>query len=130
MRGDATLLDLASAQLDELNPERFHVFICSTYGDGELPTGVRGLHERLETERPDLSGLQYAIFGMGDRSYTKTYSRGSELLDEALAACGAQRSGEYGRHDAGGPIDASEAASEWLDGVVDESLLPEAAVAQ
>ena len=60
------------------------------------------------------------MFGMGDRSYEKTYSRGSELIDEALAARGASRVGEYGRHDAGGPISAAEAAVDWVAGVLAE----------
>lgn len=123
LNGDVELLDLSEAGIDDLDPERFHIFICSTYGDGELPTGARDLHRRLTDETPDLSHLRYAMFGMGDRSYTKTYSRGSELLDEALAACGAQRLCEYGRHDAGGSIEAGEAAEEWLQGVQAEALL-------
>jgi sulfite reductase alpha subunit-like flavoprotein len=67
-----------------------------------------------------LGGVRYAMFGMGDRSYEKTYSRGSEMVDEALAACGAVRVGEYGRHDAGGPISATEAAVDWVSGVLAE----------
>jgi len=126
-RGDAELLDLSAATVDDLDPNRFHSIICSTYGDGELPTGIRGLCQRIIDETPNLEGLRYAIFGMGDRSYTKTYSRGSELLDEALTACGAQRIGEYGRHDAGGSIEASDAATDWLEGVTIEAFAAEVA---
>lgn len=61
---------------------------------------------------------------MGDRSYSKTYSRGSELVAEALAACGAERVGEYGRHDADGPVPATEAALEWAEGVLAEAAVP------
>jgi cytochrome P450/NADPH-dependent glutamate synthase beta subunit-like oxidoreductase/flavodoxin len=125
-RGDARLLDLSTARAGDLDVDRFHVIICSTYGDGELPTGVRSLHAELAEAGVDLTGLRYAMFGLGDRSYAKTYSRGSELLDEALAGCGAVRDGEYGRHDAGGPIDASDAGIEWLEGVVAEALVVEA----
>jgi hypothetical protein len=57
---------------------------------------------------------------MGDRSYERTYSRGSELVDEALQACGASRLGEYGRHDAGGSIAAADAARDWAAGVFAE----------
>lgn len=119
-RAEVELVDLTEADVTELDPTRPHLVICSTYGDGELPTGVRPFREALLTDRPDLSGLTYAVFGMGDRSYTKTYSRGSEQLDEALASCGASRIGEYGRHDAGGPIDAVDVAREWADGVIAE----------
>ncbi|GAB3596046.1 cytochrome P450 [Microbacterium tumbae] len=121
----ATQADVRVVDLRELDPaaldrSRLHLVVCSTYGDGELPTSIRPLPERLRREGVDLSGLGFAIFGLGDRSYAKTYSRGSEVLDEALVAAGATRVGEYGRHDAGGPIDAVDAAREWADGVLAE----------
>ncbi|MGP3535566.1 cytochrome P450 [Microbacterium sp. RD1] len=119
-RGTVRTADLGDLDPGDLDPAHLHLIVCSTYGDGELPTPVRPLRERLLAERPGLSGISYAVFGMGDRSYTRTYSRGSELLDEALAACGAARVGAYGRHDAGGPIDAIEVAREWAEGVIAE----------
>lgn len=122
--GDVEVRDLADVAPEELDPSRLHLVVCSTYGDGEVPTAARPFHAALVERRPDLSGLRYAVFGMGDRSYTRTYSRGSELVDEALAACGAERCGEYGRHDAGGAVDAADAALEWLDGVLAEAPAP------
>ena len=118
---DIEVADLADSSPTALDRGRTHIVVCSTYGDGEVPTAARPFHEALAGVRPDLAGLKYAVFGMGDRSYTKTYSRGSELIDEALAACGASRIGEYGRHDAGGPIPAAEAAVEWLQGILAEA---------
>lgn len=121
----AKLLDLSASDPESagavLYPSRLHLIICSTYGDGELPTEVREWHDRLRSELPDLSALRYAILGMGDSSYTKTYSRGAELLDETLHACGARRVGEFGRHDASGDVDASTAALEWSEGVLAEA---------
>jgi cytochrome P450/flavodoxin len=119
-RAEVITADLGEIDPADLDPSRLHLIVCSTYGDGELPTNARALRERLLGDIPDLAGVEYAVFGLGDRSYTKTYSRGSELLDEALAACGGTRVGEYGRHDAGGPIDATEVAREWADGVLAE----------
>lgn len=119
-RADIQVVDLSETDPHEIDPSRLHIVVCSTYGDGELPTSVRPFREALLEERPDLSDLPFAVFGMGDRSYSKTYSRGSELLAEALTQLGATRVGEYGRHDAGGPLDAVEAAGEWLEGVLAE----------
>ncbi|MFT4219893.1 MAG: cytochrome P450 [Microbacterium sp.] len=115
--GDTEVVDMAEADPAQLDRSRLHLVVCSTYGDGEVPTAARPFHRALVEGLPDLAGLRYAVFGMGDRSYTKTYSRGSELIDEALAACGAERVGEYGRHDAGGPIDAAGAARDWAAGI-------------
>ncbi|WP_022924673.1 cytochrome P450 [Serinicoccus marinus] len=117
---DVQVQDLGMTTPDDLDPGRAHLLICSTYGDGEVPTSARPFHASLQSGSTDLHGLRYAVFGMGDRSYTRTYSRGSELLDEALTASGATRFGQYGRHDASGPDAAAEAAVEWL-----ESVLPE-----
>jgi flavodoxin len=121
---DAEVRDLANTRPEDLDPARVHVVVCATYGDGEVPTSARPFHRALVERRPNLAGLRYAVFGMGDRSYTRTYSRGSELVDEALAACGGRRFGEYGRHDAGGPVEAADAALEWLDGVLAEAAAP------
>lgn len=118
---DVEVRDLADTAPADLDASRLHLVVCSTYGDGEVPAAARPFHATLTGDRPDLAGVRYAVFGMGDRSYDKTYSRGSELIDEALAACGARRVGEYGRHDAGGPVPATEAARDWAAGVLAEA---------
>ncbi|MBP1326797.1 cytochrome P450/flavodoxin [Leucobacter exalbidus] len=119
---DVEVQDLADTTVTELDVSRMHLVVCSTYGDGEVPTSVIPFYEALETMRPELAGVRYAMFGMGDRSYDRTYSRGSELVDEALQGCGAVRVGEYGRHDAGGSIAAADAARDWAAGVFAEVL--------
>ncbi|MGI8393222.1 cytochrome P450 [Leucobacter sp. W1038] len=126
---DVRVRDIADLSPAELDPARLHLILCSTYGDGELPTSARAFHAQLSLKQHDLSGLRYAMFGLGDRSYTKTYSRGSELLDEALAECGARRVGEFGRHDAGGALETTEAAIEWVDGVFAEVQAGESVLA-
>ncbi|MBU8578186.1 cytochrome P450 [Brevibacterium luteolum] len=115
---DIQVADLATVSPSELDSSRFHLIVCSTYGDGEVPSSAGSFYRELQEDRPDLSGINYAVFGLGDASYTKTYSRGSELLSEELEACGAARLGEYGRHDAGGSVPAEEAAREWVEGVI------------
>ncbi|WP_024356095.1 cytochrome P450 [Leucobacter chironomi] len=117
---DLVVRDLAEVRAADLDPSRMHLVICSTYGDGEVPSAAQPFVRQLTDERPRLAGVRYAVFGMGDRSYERTYSRGSELVDEALQACGATRVGEYGRHDAGGSIPAAEAARDWAAGVFAE----------
>lgn len=117
-RGDVRVVDLASIRPNELDRDRLLMVVCSTYGDGELPTTVREFHAGLESPTIDLSGLEYAVFGLGDRSYHSTYSRGSEILDATLTARGAKRVGEYGRHDAGGGDLAPELALTWANGIL------------
>lgn len=118
---DVQVTDLAEVSPSDLGTDRMQLIVCSTYGDGEVPTNAQAFYAALREGATQLAGVKYAMFGMGDRSYEKTYSRGSELIDEALTACGAERVGEYGRHDAGGTIPATEAAEEWASGVLREA---------
>ena len=60
------------------------------------------------------------MFGLGDHSYHATYSRGAEILDETLRACGAQGVGNFGRHDAAAAIPPHDAARAWAQGAVEE----------
>ena len=119
---DLQVRDLADVTPADLDTERLHLIVCSTYGDGEVPTSAQAFYQALLTRETSLAGVRYAMFGMGDKSYDKTYSRGSELVDEALSACGAERVGEYGRHDAGGSIAATDAAEDWVHGVMREVM--------
>ena len=113
-----TVRDLGSFTPTELDRAQLHLIVCSTYGDGELPTNAREFTAALADA--DLAGLRFAVFGMGDKSYTKTYSRGSELLSEALERAGAERLGEYGRHDAGSGDDPAELALDWAAALLDD----------
>jgi cytochrome P450/NADPH-dependent glutamate synthase beta subunit-like oxidoreductase/flavodoxin len=117
-RDDLEISDLAETSPKDLDPQRFYLIICSTYGDGDVPGSAANFYAALNSGENDLNGVRFAVFGLGDASYTKTYSRGSELLTEALEANGAEREAEYGRHDAGGPVPAAEAACEWAEGVL------------
>ena len=117
-RDDLKVTDLAEISPDDLDPDRFHLIICSTYGDGDVPRSATDFYQSLKARDVDLRGIRFAVFGLGDASYTRTYSRGSELLTEALEARGAVREAEYGRHDAGAVVPAAEAACEWAEGVL------------
>ncbi|MCM5705082.1 cytochrome P450 [Larsenimonas salina] len=112
------IADLGDIEPDDLAPERFYLMVCSTYGDGDVPGGANAFYQALRERAPDLEGIRFASLGLGDSSYAKTYSRGSELLTEALTACGARRIGEYGRHDASGSLSASDVALDWAEGVL------------
>lgn len=120
---EVDVVDMANQSANDIDADTFHIVICSTYGDGELPATARPFYADLESGTPDLTGMQYAVFGMGDSSYSDTYSHGSEIIDAKLTELGATRVGEYGRHDASGRETASDVALEWLEGVLRDSLL-------
>jgi MioC protein len=96
---DCEVVDMTDFEIEDFSPEALYLVISSTHGEGELPSGAVPFLEALERDKPDLTGVDYAMFGLGDSSY-EHYSRGSEIIDEKLTELGARRVGEYGRHDA------------------------------
>ncbi|MET0885386.1 MAG: flavodoxin domain-containing protein [Mycetocola sp.] len=117
-RHEVTVQDMSKVDVDVIDTSVFHLVVCSTYGDGELPTSAKPFHAALTEKRPDLSALRYAVLGRGDQTYANTYSRGSEIINELLLELGATRVGEYGRDDAGdfdAPLDRGVV---WAEEVV------------
>ena len=109
---EVTGLDMGDAGAGDLDPASIYLVLCSTHGEGGLPASAVPFAEMLDEEKPDLSGIRYAMFGLGDSSY-EIYSRGSERIDERLAALGAMRVGEYGRHDASDGSLPNDPALAW-----------------
>jgi len=111
------VFDMQDFDPADLNPDTFYLIVCSTHGDGELPNTAIPFAEAFDASPPDLTGVRYAMFGLGD-SFYDTYSQGSEHIDRRFAAQGAERVGEYGRHDASSWDLPSDVALEWLPGVL------------
>lgn len=107
------------ADVDPLSLPTFDlvVVVCSTYGEGELPSTAQPFHDSLVERTPDLSGLRIATFGLGDTSY-ETFNSGSETVTQALIALGAERVGEVGTHDASSAVDMVDAARGWADRLI------------
>lgn len=119
--GDTSLYDMMEFDPEDLDSEDFVVVICSTYGDGELPTGAEPFYEALCDEQPDLAGVRFALFGLGDSVY-ETFNRGGEIMAEKLVELGASQVGEHGRHDASSKIRPKDQAQEWAKKIADEFL--------
>ena len=120
---DPSIYDMADYAVEDLDTDDFLVVICSTYGEGELPSGALPFADELEEEKPDLSGLRFAVFGMGDTVYDDTFNRGGEIMAEMLTKAGATEVGEHYRHDASStekPTEAGEAWAERLKAVIKE----------
>ncbi|MCA0378489.1 MAG: flavodoxin domain-containing protein [Actinobacteria bacterium] len=116
---EAELGDLANTDPTNVDPDvHAYLIICSTHGEGELPHTAIPFLAELEAKAPDLSGVRYAMFGLGDSFYAETYSQGSEIIDRKLTELGATRIGEYGRHDASSIDDGTELALAWVPGVL------------
>lgn len=115
---DASVYDMAEYEVSDLVADNFYVLVCSTHEDGELPESAQPFYDRLSSESPELAGLRYAMFGMGDSTYSDTYNFGSETLDTKMTELGGIRIGEYGRHDASSRESASDAGLAWVEKVL------------
>ena len=110
--------EVETVMMDNLDASVFSrpsVFlICtSTYGQGDVPDNARALYEDLKAKRPNLSGVRYGVFGLGDRTYAETFNFGGKRFDEILTELGARRIGERHTHDASSGILPEETALEW-----------------
>ena len=76
------------------------LIVSSTYGQGDVPDNAMALYEGLIQDKPDLSGVRYGVFSLGDMTYSDTFNFGGKRFDKALADCGAKKIGEIFTHDA------------------------------
>src|SRR4030081_62388 len=113
--GDNRVETLLMDQLDSSVFSRDGVFlICtSTYGQGDVPDNAKALYEDLRARRPNLSGVRYGVFGLGDRTYAETFNFGGKRFDDILAELGGTRIGERHKHDASSGVLPEETALEW-----------------
>ena len=105
--------------MDQLDCSAFRregvLLVCtSTYGQGDVPDNAKALYEALCSQRPDLSGVRYGVFGLGDRTYAETFNFGGKRFDEILQALGAERIGERYAHDASSGQLPEEIALDWV----------------
>lgn len=118
---DTTITELSDASVEDLTDMSTAIFITSTYGEGDLPETAAPFHEALLEQRPDLSGLSFGAFGLGDSGY-ETFNNGIETLRGALSDLGARQIGATAKHDAAGAEVASDLAAAWAGDLVE--LLP------
>ncbi|MEU1953513.1 flavodoxin domain-containing protein [Nocardia rhamnosiphila] len=97
------------------------VVLTSTYGEGELPENAAAFHTALLEVRPDLSGLRFGAFGLGDSVYD-TYNNGIDTLRATLLELGARQVGDTAKHDAASGDPVSDLASAWAGTLLD--LIP------
>ncbi|KAG8459020.1 hypothetical protein KFE25_006565 [Diacronema lutheri] len=76
-----------------LEKERFIVVVCSTTGNGDAPENAEAFVRYIKSKRtpPDaLSGVQYAVLGIGDTNYDQ-YQAIPRTIDTHLEKLGAIR---------------------------------------
>lgn len=104
--------DLDETAFDE--PDSVYLIVTSTYGQGEVPDNALDFYEALTDRKPDLSGIYFGLFGLGDRTYSDTYNHGGERFDKVLVELGASRIGDRFAHDASGTDMPEDKGVEWI----------------
>lgn len=116
---EVTVVNMADAGPELFVTDTLFLIACATHGGGELPGFAQFLHDDLQELAPDLSGVRYAMFGLGDTSYEERYNRGAKQFDELLASLGAERVGPFGEHDELSKQPPADPGREWARAVQD-----------
>jgi MioC protein len=123
---DGDDVQVATLLMDKLDPQVFadreavYLVCTSTYGQGDVPDNAKALYEALGAQKPDLAGVRYGVFGLGDRTYAETFNFGGKRFDELLSGLGAERIGERYMHDASGGTLPEEVAVDWAQAWVEK----------
>lgn len=105
---EATVDNISALTPADLASRPLVLFVVSTWGDGEPPSDGCDFFYDLEKAQLDLSGLRYAVLGLGDRDYSD-FNGFARKLDERLAALGAKAVLPRAEAD----LDFEETYNEW-----------------
>ncbi|MEC8207213.1 MAG: flavodoxin domain-containing protein, partial [Pseudomonadota bacterium] len=68
--------------VDDMLAASHILVITSTTGQGDIPDNLIALYSQLNDQFPLLTGKQYGIIAMGDRSYGDTFCGAGRSFDE------------------------------------------------
>ncbi|XP_050429828.1 NADPH--cytochrome P450 reductase [Adelges cooleyi] len=84
-------------QMKEI-PKSMAIFCLATYGEGDPTDNAMDFYEWLQNGDADLEGLNYAVFGLGNKTY-EHYNEVAIYVDQRLEELGATRVHEIGLGD-------------------------------
>merc|ERR1719228_3126218 len=80
-------------QLTDLDSELgpcLAVFMLATYGEGDPTDNAVDFNEKLTNDGMELSGMKYAVFGLGNKTY-EHFNKMGKFVDAKLEELGAKR---------------------------------------
>lgn len=119
LQGDhaVEVVNLCDFDPGDFDAGKLYLIVSSTYGDGEMPASAQPFGAAMQAQAPDLSGLGFGLFGLGDSEY-ETFNLGSGHLHDLMERAGAQLLGERVLHDASGSDLAEDLALPWARAVI------------
>lgn len=111
---ECSLSNLADVTASDMTGDNFYLLICSTTGSGDVPAAAEDFLEALNMMKPHLSAVNFAIFGLGDRTYADTFNQGCETMMNALGTFGVQMVGARRMHDASDADLLEDVAFPWF----------------
>lgn len=85
------------SQLTEIE-NHLAVFCMATYGEGDPTDNAQEFFEFLQSGDEDLEGVQYTVFGLGNKTY-EHFNAMAKYVDKRMAELGAKRVYELGMGD-------------------------------
>ncbi|KAK7083624.1 hypothetical protein SK128_015040 [Halocaridina rubra] len=85
------------AQLTDIE-NHLAIFCMATYGEGDPTDNAQEFFEFLEAGDEQLDGVQYTVFGLGNKTY-EHYNAMAKFVDKKMAELGAKRVYELGLGD-------------------------------
>ncbi|XP_025834314.1 NADPH--cytochrome P450 reductase isoform X2 [Agrilus planipennis] len=98
MVGDPEEYDMEELVNLKTIPNSLAVFCMATYGEGDPTDNAMEFYEWLQNGDADLTGLNYSIFGLGNKTY-EHYNEVAIYLDKRLEQLGATRVFDLGLGD-------------------------------
>ncbi|MFE4971600.1 bifunctional cytochrome P450/NADPH--P450 reductase [Kitasatospora sp. NPDC056651] len=95
------------AYADGLPTDRPVVITAASYNGQPTDDAAAFVRRLQESEELRADGVEYAVLGIGDRTYAATYQRVPALIDDRLAALGGTRLLDRAEADASGDLDGA-----------------------
>ena len=113
---DTSIFAMENFEINTLVGSEKVILISSTFGEGEFPETTLPFYDALNTDKPDLTSLQFAAFGLGDSTY-ENYNNAIDSLVGIFSELGATQIGHTGKHDAGKGEDLTHTAITWTQAI-------------
>ncbi|WP_404339386.1 flavodoxin [Pseudoalteromonas mariniglutinosa] len=100
--------------VDDIVAASHILVITSTTGQGDIPDNLAPFYTQLSSQFPMLTGKQFGIIAMGDRSYGDTFCGAGRSFDELLRDLNAQPVGHRLEIDACEDFEPWPVTEPWL----------------